>query len=82
MLELSAWLHTSGPNIRLPDCIPEDVLAYLVNWWDQEHGGISGRGRCVAPVSLEALCSRLTSWDALESRAPHVSTVDPAFSTC
>ena len=61
MLELSAWLQTSGPDRGLQDCIPEDILVYLVSWWVQEHGGcIAPDGsRFAAPVSLEALCSHL-----------------------
>ena len=61
MLELSAWLQTSGPNRGLLDCIPEDLLVYLVSWWTTEHGGCSALdgSRFAAPVSLEALCSHL-----------------------
>lgn len=61
MSEFSAWLQTSGPNRGLYNCIPEDILVYLVNWWAQEHGGCKAPdgSRFAAPVSLEALCSHL-----------------------
>ena len=59
LLELSAWLQKSGPNMGLQNCIPEDILVYLVNWWVQEHSGCiaSDGSRFAAPMSLEALCS-------------------------
>ena len=61
MLELSAWLHTSGPNRGLHNCIPEDILVYLMNWWAQKYGGCTAPdgSRFAAPVSLEAPCSHM-----------------------
>ena len=62
MQELAAWLSSSICNRGLHDCIPEDIIVYLVTWWADAHGGYHAPdgGPFAAPVSLEAICSHLT----------------------
>ena len=61
MQELAAWLANSVRCRGLQDCIPEDLIVYLVTWWAQTHGGCQAPDGSyfAAPVSLEAICSHL-----------------------
>ena len=61
MQELTAWLSNSVGCRGLHDCIPEDIIVYLVTWWAQTHGGCQAPDGSffAAPVSLEAICSHL-----------------------
>ncbi len=57
MEELAVWLHKNVPGRGLTNCLPEDVIVYLVTWWALEHGGCRAAdgSSFAAPVSLEAL---------------------------
>ena len=61
MQELAAWLANSICSRGLQDCIPEDIIVYLVTWWAETHGGCQATDGSyfAAPVSLVALCSHL-----------------------
>ena len=77
MQELAAWLANSVRCRGLHDCIPEDLIVYLVTWWAETHGGCQAPDGSyfAAPVSLEAICSHLAmefdkqgragEWDSL-----------------
>ena len=83
MQELAAWLAKSICNRGLHDCIPEDIIVYLVTWWAEAHGGYQAPdgGPFAAPVSLEAICSHMAvefdkqgrtgDWDNLARTGRH-----------
>ena len=87
MSELAAWLAKSSCTRGLHDCIPEDIIVYLVTWWAETHGGCQAPdgSSFAAPVSLEAICShlavefdkqgRIGEWDnaALTGKRPAIS---------
>ena len=61
MFELAAWLAKSSCTRGLHDCVPEDIIVYLVTWWAETHGCCQAPNGSsfAAPVSLEAICSHL-----------------------
>ena len=87
MQELAAWLGNTVCSRGLRECIPEDIIVYLVTWWAQTHGGCQAPdgSSFAAPVSLEAICSHLAvesdkqgrtgDWDSLTLTGTQLSNI-------